>query len=657
MHSYLSIHHLHLVGYRKTYSIPFYPGVNIIYGDSDTGKSSILEFINYLLGASSIELADEIIASVEYAALELEINGIDHTIKRDIFNPGKHIEVYRCIFSECSKNFPQKYAPNFNSAVGADGFFSDFLMDSLNFPKVQIKVAPSKIDSEVKRLSFRNLFKYIYLSQDDVGSKGFLDQSNGIKYTTNKEVFKYIFNVLDSSITELEHEISFKAKESASLLSKYKAVSDFLRETDYDNQVSLDDSINSIDETIEALSVELKTINSKMTANSESYQSIKAAFDLLSLNEKRVSIDILKTKDQIDRYTRLKNDYENDIAKINSILSAQTRIGELTTESNPCPVCDTLLAPSTVETAFNSFKDNTLTNEMSSLQKRKRSIQGLIEELSTKQRPLSAQLSSIQHDLIKAREMLDTESEQMITPYLTQRDALIKEVSIKSQLRVQLVNNLKIRNQQQKIYDLYSQAQRAIEQLQTKLQELRDAAPSLSAVLSTLGDNLNSYLKRVNIKNRNDISVSEKTFLPVIRGRDYYRITSGGLRTIASIGHLISLLEYAIDSDINHPRLLVIDTVGKYLGKTTKEKYSDETNVSEDVAEGISDPQKYQNIYEHMLALANKAEEKQVPCQIIIVDNDVPDTFINRFKTFIVAHYSSSGEGGLAKGLIDDIDE
>lgn len=74
--SHINIKSLNLVGTRKTYSIPFYPGVNIIYGDSDTGKSSILEFINYLMGSSSIELADEIKSSVEYAALELELNKV-----------------------------------------------------------------------------------------------------------------------------------------------------------------------------------------------------------------------------------------------------------------------------------------------------------------------------------------------------------------------------------------------------------------------------------------------------------------------------------------------------------------------------------------------------------------------------------------------------
>lgn len=98
----ISIASLNLIGYRKNYTIPFYPGINIIYGDSDTGKSSVLEFINYLLGASNIELADEVKSSVEYAALELEINGVKMTIKRDIYRPKEYVEVYPCEVDKCS---------------------------------------------------------------------------------------------------------------------------------------------------------------------------------------------------------------------------------------------------------------------------------------------------------------------------------------------------------------------------------------------------------------------------------------------------------------------------------------------------------------------------------------------------------------------------
>ncbi|EPZ6036693.1 exonuclease SbcC [Pseudomonas aeruginosa] len=657
MKPHISLSRLTLIGHRKNYSVPFYPGVNIIYGDSDTGKSSILEFINYLLGSSSIELADEVKASVDHAVLELEINGTKLTIKRNIFNPKEYVEVYPCGIESCSDFFPKKYSPIFTDHNAPDGFFSDFLMDSLGFPKVKIKVSPSKADSEVRRLSFRNLFKFVYVNQDDVGGKSFLDLNNFVLATGNREVLKYIFNVLDSSITELEAEIAARTKESKSILNKYTAVSEFLRETDYDSRISLDDAIGEIDKTILALEAELDKLNKTMVANSENHTELKAIFNELSLNEKYTSLAITRTREQIEKYSRLKNDYDNDIAKINSILHAQTRIGEISSIAHPCPVCDTPIAPALTAEQFQLTERTSLTDELNSIKKKKKSIQSLIEELSIKSRDLAKDYSAYKLDLAKAREMLDTESEGMVTPYLTQRDSLIKEIASNKQSRTHLVTSIRVRNQQQKIHDAYENINLIIRQLDERLAELKKTAPSTHEVLEKLADYLKKYLKLVNIKRQEGISISPSTFAPVIRDRDYTRITSGGLRTISSVGFMVAFLEYAIDAEINHPRLLMIDTVGKYLGKTTKQKYQDQTSPEEDAREGISDPLKYQNMYEYLLGVANRAEEKEVPCQIILVDNDVPDTFVNRYKTFIVAHYSSTGENDLPLGLIDDVEK
>lgn len=657
MHPHLNIDFLHLVGHRKNYSIQFFPGVNIIYGDSDTGKSSILEFINYLLGASSVVMADEISSSITYAALEVRLNGIEYTIKRDVFKPTALVEVYRCIFSECANNYPKKYAPKFGFVEGPDGYLSDFFMSALGLPKISVKVSPSKTDSNLKRLSFRDLYKFSYLDQDEVGSKNLLDSANWNVFSTNKEVFKYIFNVLDTSISELEQEISKQSQEARRYRNKYESVSEFLRETDYESQSSIDDSLTSLDETIIQLERELSETNARMVSSSSQYESYKAAFNMLSLNEKGLSQELTNLRGQLDRYVRLKNDYDNDIGKVEAALSANQKIGEITKVSQPCPICETPIQDIAEIKPFVSSGISPLLNELDSLKKKRKGIQSLISELSEKQREANAAYFAVHEDLNKARELLDTESESMITPYLTQRDALVKELSARQQFRSQLIVNLKIRNSQKSIHDQYEQCNAVVARLEERLEELKKSAPSLANVLSDLSDNLNKFLKKVNIKNRRGISVSSKNFLPIIRDREYMTITSGGLRTISSIGLFLAILEYAIDNEINYPAILLIDTVGKYLGKTSKAKHQDDTDTAADADEGLSDPDKYKNMYEYMFELAGRAQKKDISCQIILVDNDVPEFFVSNYKPYIVAHYSSTGENDLPKGLIDDYDE
>lgn len=105
----LLIKQLILVGYRKNYTVPFNPGVNIIYGDADTGKSSILRIIYYMLGGKQVKLDEEVSSSVSYAILELHINGSPFCIVRDLYNYNKDIEVYRCSYENMKEHHPDKF--------------------------------------------------------------------------------------------------------------------------------------------------------------------------------------------------------------------------------------------------------------------------------------------------------------------------------------------------------------------------------------------------------------------------------------------------------------------------------------------------------------------------------------------------------------------
>lgn len=91
------------------------------------------------------------------------------------------------------------------------------------------------------------------------------------------------------------------------------------------------------------------------------------------------------------------------------------------------------------------------------------------------------------------------------------------------------------------------------------------------------------------------------------------------------------------DNDLNIPPFLMIDTVGKHLGKT-KASYMQDTQSSEDKLEEMSDPSKYRNIYEYLINLNETLENNGCVCQIILVDNDVPPEVRAEYSAFVIAH-------------------
>jgi hypothetical protein len=114
-------------------------------------------------------------------------------------------------------------------------------------------------------------------------------------------------------------------------------------------------------------------------------------------------------------------------------------------------------------------------------------------------------------------------------------------------------------------------------------------------------------------------------------------------------------MQEALKTPMSYPSFLMIDTVGKYLGKTKDKNHGEnETDTAADAREGVADPEKYQNIFEYIISLSDMYEQKNQICQFILVDNDVPAHIIDKLSGFIVAHFSSERINGLPVGFIDD---
>ncbi|WLI34279.1 hypothetical protein [Pseudomonas sp. FP818] len=651
----LLLKNLVLHGHRKDYRVPFYPGINIIYGDADTGKSSILRLVYYLLGGKEIKLDKEITSSVKYATLEIHINGHPYCISRDIFNASKDVDVYFCELSKISESFPEKYKSSVSKGDDQNKSLSDFLLEVLEFPSVRLKQAPTKDSSETARLSFLDLFKFMYLDQDDVGSANMLDIGNYVLETKNREVLKYIFNVLDSSISELEVEISKKTHDKTQLITQYTAITSFLNQTEFKDTEALDEEINNIDLINIELKEQVSDLNKRMTSDNALYEGLKDALNTISLKIEQQEDTKNSTLRNIERFTRLLNEYQNDIERIKAGLSAKEIIGRDVEEQTNCPICETSIEIHNLSEKFDIPSDTRLKSELTSITRRTKDLKQLISENRTDLETANNLLSALYLEKNKAREMIDDELKSSISPYLAERDAIISEVAQLDERRGKAVHSLRVRNTQTGIADQIGRLAGNIENLKIKLDELKKNSPSLDDVIKDLGIDLNNFIKDVKIKNHYGVGIDNKTFFPVVRDTEYRKINSGGLRTIVSIGYLTSILSQKLRKDTNLPGLLMIDTVGKFLGKTPENAESDQLTTLND-ADGVADPEKYKNLFEALIKTAEQFDENNKLCQIILVDNDIPQNVAFEIQGLEIAHYRSNGVNGLPTGLIDDWD-
>lgn len=650
----LILNKLVLVGTRKNYIVPFHNGLNIIYGDSDTGKSSILNLINYCLGSKNVDMYNELEFSCKYCMLEVKLNGKVYTIKRNLFNSNELVEVYYSNIDEMEDVFPYRYSPNYNKE-GKEGYLSDFFLKALNIPLIKIKQAPSKVDSELVRLSFRDIFKFCYLDQDDIGSKYVLDIKNGSVFTKNKETFKFIYNVLDSQIAELEGNISEKQKEKRGLEKRYSIISSFLRETEIKSLDVLNAELEDIDEQFICIKSEIDKLNQEMKGNLTYNNELRLIIEDLNckIQQKQHARNLVAI--ELEQNVKLKREYDKDIIKLKSSIEVGEKLPN-NSEEVKCPVCHKKIMLNELKECLDDNDVEHLKNEVKALKRRKNNLSNLIDEENNKISLLSMEIEEARGDLNRAENLLDKNTSEYISPYVSQRDGLVSERTSLNEKKDKINYFIKLRKQVDLINDDIKIFETQISDLNINIEELRANAPSTSDIVSTLSDYLSDFLKFIKIKNPTDISISNKNFLPIVRGKEYIKITSGGLRTLTSMGYFISLLRKSLECDTNLPRFLMLDTIGKYIGKT-KEKYLEQTDMSQDIKEGIDDPDKYLNIYNYFIDMCSFYEEKEgdFDYQIIIVDNEIPEKIEKVIDKYYIKRFSSDGKKGFDIGLIDDI--
>lgn len=142
--------------------------INVITGDSSTGKSSILRIIDYcLLSERSTIVEDVINQNVKWYGLAFTLNSVDYVVARK--NPQNETVEQQMYFSE-GKDFPVELQANINRGELLLKFNELF-----HTPKATFRIDKKK--TEVN-LNFRHFLIFSYLTEDIIATMNTYFDSN-----------------------------------------------------------------------------------------------------------------------------------------------------------------------------------------------------------------------------------------------------------------------------------------------------------------------------------------------------------------------------------------------------------------------------------------------------------------------------------------------
>lgn len=637
---YLIVKRLVVKGVDSSYEAAFEEGLNVIWGDMDCGKSSILNLIDYCLGGSNSNLTyEEIAAKGRSAQLEVDLSGLVCTFERSISDEQGAIRVYMCSIAEVDSTFPMLMAGS-STQIMPDGWVSDFILDSLGIARVSIRESRVRDDSSSDRLSFRDLMKLLYLKQTKVGADSLLNYGNNALFNKNVEVQKFVFNIHDDKISALSQELALEASELNRLKASQLAVSKFLA----DVKISMEGE--STDEALQIVESDLDVLKDSGEALKKDYQfatdlALSMAGEIAELKEglghknRAIEENLRKYKS----FSSLKTTYQSDLEclKISKVTRENVSLEMLADHSLSCPLCR-----SKISMATEYIESDVIDSEIRSIKNRVAGVQSMLDAIWSENQQLESEVDQITDVLSSASVNFDRLNIDNISALLKSIEAIEKQ---KVELRVkisQYKRDIAISNKYEDLAKKIESKESVVLRLKRSLRIAQEALVGLDDVVKRLSGVFRRYIRFSGLLNVRDVYFDGK-FIPYFRGISYYNHSSGGVRTITSILSFAARLKFLLKEPGNLPTFLMVDTPGQNIGR----------NARDDEESEFSDPVVYDKIFKRFSSICNYAKRKNRKCQIIVVDNDLPK-FLKEGENFHLVKRFSKHSETFEKGLIND---
>jgi hypothetical protein len=553
-------------------TLQFGPGVNLIVGEKDAGKTKWLSMLDFLLGD---------IGSPEDAFGTELANKYDSVAADLVFSDGSKIVVERKwkLRGAKGKVFVD------DSPMGADDF-GDFLLDKLHIPRIRFPKGSPWNDRTWPKLSWRTLFRSMY-RQERFWS-AFVDQQPEVEQAAALLQF---LGAADKQFPQSYEELIQKRKLLQQLEGKRDAYSAILHSVTAEllqqNELTVAITGESIEKTKDRINKELVALadeRQRILQEIAGHREIEDRSRFESLRSEKLNLDqrnqgvLIETEQGRKRLTELtgyQQSVETEISRLQRTRTAGSQFNDF--KVTHCPVCEQpitepeeatkscYLCGRTNPSEEPTTSDARIDFELDQLREELSELNELIgktnEDLNNKEttlRELRTAIRRIEADLAPALRS----AVEILPPDLSIIDVQIGRLNEQLEQLRRVENNLVTQNELvQRIQDIESE----IEQLDTD-QLLDSQQVDFRALSQTLEDGMNSYLNALNesspshwTKGKLNVKLNERSFYVTINDADLAGQVGATSKAIVLFSYHYALLTLSADVTRNYPGLVIID--------------------------------------------------------------------------------------------------
>ncbi|WP_109095922.1 AAA family ATPase [Azospirillum sp. TSH64] len=587
----IRLHHLSFLSPKLPAAIvPFKPGLNVIYGASNTGKSFILEAIDFMLGGRP-PLRD-IPERVGYdrVLLGLEtLDGREFTLLRSV--DGGAFKVFIGLYdTELPEEEGQNLGDQHNDR--RDDNLSVFLLSLVGFSDRKLR---KNANGGIQSLSFRNLARLLVVNEEEIiQQRSPLSDGNYVADTANTAVFKLMITGMDDSALMSG---ATKKADDLSREAQLGLLAQMIKE--YTSEIKdMAGKPSELEDQLLKLETAMESRGNQLSITEEKYRVASSKRRELMRQYEEGSNRLAEISSLIERFNLLSRHYDTDIERLRGIEEA----GILFTALGPatCPLCGA--APEFHQLTEDCEGDVSVVieaarAEVQKLEPRRQELAVTMATLHTEGTTFATRLPRLSQRI----EALSKEIEGMIGPSLRQGRAAYAELANKrGEVREALA-----------MYRTLSDLHRRREILEREADKPPSNYPVTvltQSAVNPFSEMVKDILELWKFPDIESVTFDLKDKDLIVNGKK--RSSFGkGLRAITQSAFTIGLMEYCRSNDLPHPGFVVLDS----------------PLLSYRKPEGPGDDLRGTDVNEHFyLHLSSLRDDRQV---IVIENTDPPADF------------------------------
>ena len=655
----LRVSRLHLQGISKPYVVDFREDfkaprtLSIIAGPVSTGKSTVLEFIQYALGGRKHPTHPEVLAQVTSCLLEILIFGDSYVIQRAVGRPSTTAAVFsgdlEAVFAGDAIGMTRAISP-----AGHPDSLSSFLLASVGLEGVQLKEAPTQDESGADPLSIRDLFWLCYMPNERLDDKNLLFESAPMKSLKLRQVIEVIFGIHDHRRAELGDRIKAAQADLSSTRSDLLSARKFVEEQETRSAEHLEVARDLALIDIEDAQGHVARVLDQINRATEFADQLRSRHQNAAQYANRTAGEVRDRQTLLRRLTPLRAQYSEDVRKLAMLVEAHTLFDPLHVTS--CPACFTKLtdSPALIEhkcslcgselpdgwelnlggatnmhvpaaeemgdedeldmdtndseyIAPNTESGRLVSVHLRATRSRLNELNKYIDSVEEQLEGLTREMERAKGAEVESAHALDHATIEIVTPFLAERDELMKRREIGQERINEIDRGLKLYAGLQSREASVGRLESKLDVLREQFQALGDLDADKNSVLGSVSERYADILRQFNFP-KLDRPFVNSHWEPFVRDSSY-RAASSGARTLLSLAWILAIYEVAVERGYSHPGLLIIDSPQKNIGTGSD---SDGEFADAAVVEGI-----YEHLHRWSAAFGNSS-------QMIVVDNDPP---------------------------------